>query len=436
MQRQHHRQKSSNRWKASKDVRNASFYFLVGFIAMTMVMRQLSIIKMNYNQVTSRISSSLPIDILTDSMLHQMSSLIQNDGETNAVLQQTIEFVEKNLSTYSRIQQTSSSIQNNEGKDSMPQQSLSSIQEEVEKDSIAGPTLQQTTALIRDDEIESDARTNIQELFKKYQYHPPESRSLLRIEENATDICGNFNNSFRSFWSLDSTKRSRLDEDKTIYNIFFRPTQDYTSIMSEDFHYVELGAFDGMGESNTRFFDVCLGWTGLLIEPNPRVYPKLVQNRPYAHRMSYAASCSDTDEHNQTVTFYASMYTNAAEGNSPNREAYVGSDLATEVPCGGLHPVLTNVFPSKRIHFFSLDTEGVEYSILQTIDFDEVFIDVFIIENWNTFCKQTCPGRENVRSFMQSKGYILYKNTIRYSDLYVHPQSEFASRMSEKPEKL
>ena len=270
-------------------------------------------------------------------------------------------------------------------------------------------------------------------LLEKYQYHPPESRTLTDVVRNATTTCGTFDNNFEQFWSLNGTQRSRADEDKTIYNTFFRYAQNYTT--SQDFHYVELGAFNGMDESNTRFYDVCLGWTGLLIEPNPKVYPVLVQNRPYAHRMSYAASCNETNDrdgdNNQTVKFYASIFTNAAEDNSPNGEAYNNSGLEVDVPCGGLHPVLNHVFPSKRIHFFSLDTEGVEYSILQTINFNDIYIDIFIIESWNVFCKEICPHRENVRAFMQSKGYVLYPNKVTFSDLYVHAQSEYASRMSE-----
>ena len=55
--------------------------------------------------------------------------------------------------------------------------------------------------------------------------------------------------------------------------------------------YVELGAFDGHEESNTRFFDECLHWDGLLIEGNPEIYRKLERNRPHAHRFFGAPSC-------------------------------------------------------------------------------------------------------------------------------------------------
>jgi Methyltransferase FkbM domain len=248
------------------------------------------------------------------------------------------------------------------------------------------------------------------------------------MELSAGILCGDVQDSFKSYWAMDLTSRSRFDEDKQIYNLFFRHL-DRSKM--QNFHYIELGAFDGIQESNTRFFDVCLGWKGLLIEPNPKVFPRLVDNRPYAHRMSFAASCNEDDEAaNKTVRFWASSFTNAAEDVSPNREAYVNSNLATDVPCGSLNPVLLDIFPSKRIHFFSLDAEGVEYSILKNINFDEVFIDVLISENWNTFCQRECEGRDNVRSFLKSKGYKLYPNTIKSSDLYVHPQSEFAKLIS------
>jgi Methyltransferase FkbM domain len=259
---------------------------------------------------------------------------------------------------------------------------------------------------------------------EKYQYHAPEERTLDEIESKAAEFCGSMEDDFASYWALDLKERTRLDEDKRIYHLFFRHLDRKET---QDFHYVELGAFDGIQESNTRFFDVCLGWDGLLIEANPKVYPRLVTNRPNSHRMSYAASCSTEEEAaNKTVRFWASIFTNAAEDVSPNREAYAKSNLATDVLCGSLSPVLLDLFPSKRVHFFSLDTEGVEYSVLSNIDFDEIFIDVLISENWNNFCQQKCEGRDKVRAFMKSKGFLLYPNTIQYSDLYVNPRSEFA----------
>jgi FkbM family methyltransferase len=291
--------------------------------------------------------------------------------------------------------------------------------EEDTRDLGAAPTSSYTLF----EEVVSPTSSPI-ERREKYQYHAPEERTLDAIEAQAAEFCGTMEDDFSSYWKMDLKERSRSDEDKRIYHLFFRHLNRKDM---QDFHYVELGAFDGIQESNTRFFDVCLGWDGLLIEPNPKVYPRLVTNRPNAHRMSYAASCSAEEEaDNKTVRFWASVFTNAAEDVSPNREAYAKSNLAVDVLCGSLSPVLLDLFPSKRIHFFSLDTEGVEYSILSNVNFDEIFIDVLISENWNNFCQQECEGREKVRAFMKSKGFLLYPNTIQNSDLYVNPQSEFA----------
>jgi hypothetical protein len=49
--------------------------------------------------------------------------------------------------------------------------------------------------------------------------------------------------------------------------------------------YIELGAFDGKTESNTIFFDKCLGWEGLLIEGQSDSYEKVILNRPHAVKL-------------------------------------------------------------------------------------------------------------------------------------------------------
>ncbi|KAL7552229.1 hypothetical protein ACHAWF_015451 [Thalassiosira exigua] len=70
---------------------------------------------------------------------------------------------------------------------------------------------------------------------------------------------------------------------------------------------VEIGAFDGLRASNSHFFETCLGWDGLLKEGNPINYQKVVSNRPFVRKMSFAPSCKE----NSTVHFSRSQYPNA-----------------------------------------------------------------------------------------------------------------------------
>ena len=53
------------------------------------------------------------------------------------------------------------------------------------------------------------------------------------------------------------------------------------------------------------------------------------------------------------------------------------------VPCGPLGPVIEHVFGGKldlppRVNFFSLDVEGAEKLVLDTIDFSRVQIDILM----------------------------------------------------------
>jgi Methyltransferase FkbM domain len=262
--------------------------------------------------------------------------------------------------------------------------------------------------------------------WSKFQYHPP----MLSDQSSRNEtLCGS-SPLFESFWTLDEDHRSSSNEDKIIYELFFKRTtstgtsSSTTASASKRFRYLELGAFDGVRESNTRFYDECLGWDGLLIEPNPKIFPRLLRNRPHAHRMSYAASCSEAQEKaNETVTFLASIFTNAAQNASVNRGDYEGrDDLLTEVPCGSLTPVILDLFPDGHIDFFSLDTEGTEHFIMRQVDLARITFDVIIAENDNRHCQQVCESRDQTRVMLQAAGYTLDTTTVQRSDLYTSPR--------------
>jgi hypothetical protein len=257
----------------------------------------------------------------------------------------------------------------------------------------------------------------------KYNYTAPWETFHRPSEE-----CGVAPN-YNEFFSQPATKRSRYDEDKIIYNKFFRNSNVTTTTKGTKGTYVELGAFDGATESNTRFFDVCLGWKGLLIEGNPITYPKTRLQRPQSHRISYAPSCSAEYElTNKTVEFHQVVWSNA--GLEGSALAYKDSPKPTvPVPCGPLGPVLQDMFPKgETINFFSLDVEGAELMVLQTIDFhdpDTPQIDIFMVESYNSDCQAVCPKRDQVRTLLQDVGYKLYVDLIKASDVFVHPKSPY-----------
>lgn len=261
-----------------------------------------------------------------------------------------------------------------------------------------------------------------------YQYKPPATVPAL-VEATSAGTT-NWQQSaecitapdFLDYFQLPLKVRSRNDEDRIIYHTFFKDNLS-TLLQEEAGTYVELGAFDGRIESNSRFFDACLGWKGLLIEGNPDSYKKLVNNRPNAHRMSFAPSCSaEYEATNRTVQFAKYPMTNA--GLKGKAKTYDQKPMV-DVPCGPLGPVLQDVFEGQSINFLSLDVEGAEPMVLETIDFDKVKIHVLMVEVQNTFCGAECKSREETRAIMKRAGYLRYENIVVASDVYVHPNSPF-----------
>jgi hypothetical protein len=66
------------------------------------------------------------------------------------------------------------------------------------------------------------------------------------------------------------------------------------------------------------------------------------------------------------------------------------------------------------IEYLSIDTEGSEFIILESIDFNNYTFGIIHIEH--NFVE---PRRTDMRNFLLSKGYI-YKGENQFDDEYVH----------------
>lgn len=258
----------------------------------------------------------------------------------------------------------------------------------------------------------------------RYQYHPPTPRTT---SSNSSAVCG-VGPAFEQYFNDQTIEihRSVNNEDKMMYATIFQ--QAMAENPQKRYTYIELGAFDGLTESNTRFFDVCLGWDGLLIEGNPVKFPLLVQNRPNAHRLNFAPGCS-VDSINETIPFHSVDWTNG--GLAGYAKDYPENEHIVQVPCGSLTPVLLELAPS-GIDFFSLDVEGSEPLILSNIDFMKVHIDILIVESWNAHCPaepSICDSRTKTRTILKNAGFVLYSQIIEKSDLFVHPESIYRAQL-------
>jgi len=148
--------------------------------------------------------------------------------------------------------------------------------------------------------------------------------------------------------------------------------------------FVDIGAHNGKTDSNSLFFEN-LGWEGFCIEPNPEMFKEL-QNLRKCKCLPYAVG-----DKNQTLQFFQikdenlSVLSGLVDEFSPraikiindyNLEANQSFDYI-DVECKTFESLI-DVY---NIDFLSLDTEGNELKILQSIDFNKYDINVITVEN-------------------------------------------------------
>lgn len=83
-----------------------------------------------------------------------------------------------------------------------------------------------------------------------------------------------------------------------------------------------------------------------------------------------------------------------------------------------LNELIEKFTKSSTIHYLSIDTEGSEYEILQTIDFEKYKFNALTVE-----CESHQANRaEKICSFLASKGYVrVFSYGITGVDLWFLP---------------
>jgi FkbM family methyltransferase len=166
--------------------------------------------------------------------------------------------------------------------------------------------------------------------------------------------------------------------------------------------YIELGANDGITQSNTAFFEKSKHWTGILIEPSPAAYKLCKKNRPNSICLNYACVSNTYTEPFIEGDFTGTNLMASVEGTR------LQSTALCKVPAITLEAILDTYAKTTPIDFLSLDTEGYELNILKGMNLDKYRPTYLLIEIYR-------KDYDEIVKFLESKYYILNSNFSNYS---------------------
>lgn len=171
--------------------------------------------------------------------------------------------------------------------------------------------------------------------------------------------------------------------------------------------YVDVGAYDPqLGNNTKRFYNK--GWSGINIEPDFERYNNFVKQRERDINLNIGISNTKS-----TLTFYQ-MFPESISTFSKKqmklklKEGFKLISTKT-VEVKRLEDVL-NKFKVKNIDFISIDTEGLDFNVLEGINWNKTKPKVICIEDKDT----------KIEKYLFEKGYSKYieyiNNRIYYRD--------------------
>lgn len=166
--------------------------------------------------------------------------------------------------------------------------------------------------------------------------------------------------------------------------------------------FVDVGGFDGVEGSNSLFFELFRGWTGVLVEPVSDLVDRARQVRRCPCIEAAVSGDGATRDFLEVATGYRQMsgLADIYDGNilEQVRAHPAHSETVRRIATRTLGDILAEQSIA-AVDYLSLDIEGAEAEVLRSFPFDDVQVGVFSIEN--------AAGNPEIADIMSAQGYRL-----------------------------
>jgi len=184
----------------------------------------------------------------------------------------------------------------------------------------------------------------------------------------------------------------------------------------KDGFFIDIGAYNGVTFSNTLKMEK-LGWKGACIEPNPDMFKKVLKTRKCA-KYNVAISKENGEILFNRIKGSCAVLSGIKEDYDPrhlerieNELKESGGEMETITVKTMSFDTLMEKFKNvKTIDYISIDTEGSELKILQSINFSKYNIKAISVENnYET---------NEIRDYMVKNGYQMITK-LGLDEIYV-----------------
>jgi FkbM family methyltransferase len=192
-------------------------------------------------------------------------------------------------------------------------------------------------------------------------------------------------------------------------------------------YFVELGANDGVTQSNSLYFEKYRNWRGLLVEPAPQNFLKCRQNRS-TKSSTYCAACVSFEYDQEFVRIaYSNLMSTPVSLESDIEDPHAHAQLGDQFLGNGetvfefgavartLNSLLLDAKAPKTIDFLSLDVEGAELEVLKGIDHQSFRCKYILVE---------CRDFPRLNAYLESHGYRFVESLS--SQDYLFTANEFS----------
>lgn len=225
-----------------------------------------------------------------------------------------------------------------------------------------------------------------------------------------------------ALWGIGTQfKKFKNRNKKNYYSIHNLDKKIEGYLPHDNGFYVELGANDGVSQSNTLYFERYKNWKGVLVEPTPHNYLKCLTNRSNANHIACNACVSFDYKDRFVEIVFANLMSSPIGLESDVLDPLSHANSGKQFLEGGeqifrfgavaktLNAILLESEAPQKIDFLSLDVEGAEIEVLKGVDHDHFRFQYMCIE---------CRDLEKLKSYLKQFDYELIEQLSDHDYLF------------------